>query len=368
MKKIIFFGIALLIISGISLLSAQNETVPLSVAAEQPAATQTGETEIIGRLVRMEGTVNFWSYSQNAWKPATLQMAIGAGAWLQTAKSARAIISFGKEAVITVSEDAVLEIKEASVKPDGITRVRTNLTRGKIWSLVEKLKNEQSRYEVETPTAIAGVRGTTFMVNVDPDGRSSRIGVVEGEVGVRSMGEKPAYVVLKENMAAVIVYNKEPQLEAMAARETAEWENWKQSIPFSEIGAIGGMAEMHAMQMEEASKLVRETGFLKKASQKADEDFQVFKAALLQYYKDTGSFPTKEQGGLKALLKNPGIDGWNGPYTDPGSNFMDPYGKLPYFYHIKKTPKGNVYVEIFSMGLERPVGNIMAPKKEGGNP
>lgn len=251
------------------------------------------------------------------------------------------------------------------MKPDGAIKVRTNLTRGKIWSLVEKLKNEKSRYEVETPTAIAGVRGTTFMVNVDPEGRSSRIAVVEGEVGVRSMGEKPAYVILKEKMATVVVYNKPPTPpELLEAREAAEWNDWKQSIPFSEIGVIGGMAEMHAMQMEEAAKLVRETGFMQKASKKSDEDFKVFAAALRQYYLDTGAFPAKEQGGLKALLKDPGVEGWNGPYVDPGSNFMDPYGK-PYFYHVKKTPKGNIYVEIFSMGLERPVGNVMTPKKDG---
>ena len=351
MRKIISSGMLLLIVAGVSLLSAQNNT-PLPPV-------------ITGRLVKTEGITNFRASFQDAWKPATLQTTINAGQWLQTAKGARAIISFGKEAVITINEDTTLEIKEVAVNPDGTIKVSTKLTRGKIWSLVEKLKSEKSRYEVETPTAVAGVRGTTFMVTVNPDGQSSRIGVVEGEVGVRSLGEKPAYVILRENMAAVIVYNKEPQLEAMAAREAAEWENWKQSIPFSEIGVIGGMAEIHALQVEEASKLVRETGFMKKASQKADEDFKVFKAALIQYYRDTGSFPTKEQGGLKALVKNPGVESWNGPYVDPGSNFMDPYGKQPYFYHVKTTPKGNVYVEIFSMGLERPVGNIMTPKKEG---
>jgi len=361
MKKIIFFGTLLLIFSVVSLLSAQNETPPLPVTTKQPEETKT-----TGRLVKMEGTVNFRPSFGDAWKPATLQTTIGAGQWLQTAKGARAILSFGKKAVVTMNEDAVLEVKEAAINPDGTVVVKTNLTRGKIWSLVEKLKSEKSRYEVETPTAIAGVRGTTFMVNVDPDGRSSRIAVVEGEVGVRSMGEKPAYVILKEKMATVVIYNKPPTPpEVMEAREAAEWENWKQSIPFSEIGVIGGMAEMHAMQMEEATKLVRETGFLKKASQKAGEDFKIFEAALRQYYQDTGSFPTKEQGGLKALLKNPGVGGWNGPYVDPGSNFMDPYGKQPYFYHVKKTPKGNVYVEIFSMGLERPIGNVMTPKKEG---
>ena len=360
MKKTIFFGTLLLIVWGISVLYAQNETPGLPIAAKQP-----GETKTTGRLVRMEGTVTFRPSFGDAWTPATLQTIVGAGGWLQTAKGARAILSFGKEAVITVGEEAVLEVKEVEINPDGAARVRTSLTRGKIWSLVEKLKNEKSRYEVETPTAIAGVRGTTFMVNVEPNGRSSRIAVVEGEVGVRSMGEKPAYVILKEKMATVVVYNKPPTPpELLEARETAEWENWKQSIPFSEIGVIGGMAEMHAMQMEEAAKLVRDTGFMQKAAKKADEDFKIFAAALRQYYLDTGAFPAREQGGLKALLKNPGVGGWNGPYVDPGSNFLDPYGK-PYFYRNEKTPKGNVYVQIFSPGLERPVGNVMTPKKEG---
>jgi len=360
MKKIIFLGTLFLMIWGTSVLSAQDETAALPTAANQPEETQT-----TGRLVKMEGIINFRPSFDEIWKPATLQTMVGAGGWLQTARGAKAVLSFGKEAVITIGEDATLEVKEVEVEPDGAIRVRTNLTRGKIWSLVEKLKSEKSRYEVETPTAIAGVRGTTFMVNVDSDGRSSRIAVVEGEVGVRSMGEKPAYVILKENMATVVVYNKPPTPpELLEAREAAEWEEWKQSIPFSEIGVIGGMAEMHAMQMEEAAKLVGETGFMQKASKKADEDFKVFAAALRQYYLDTGAFPGKEQGGLKALLKNPGAEGWNGPYVDPGSNFMDPYGK-PYFYHVKKTPKGNVYVEIFSMGLERPVGNVMTPKKDG---
>ncbi len=360
MKKTVFFGTLLLIIWGVSVLYAQNETPALPVAAKQPEGTKT-----TGRLVKIEGTVTFRPSFGAAWTPATLQTIVSAGGWLQTAKGARAILSFGKEAVTNIGEEAVLEVKEVEINPDGTTRVRTSLTRGKIWSLVEKLKSEKSRYEVETPTAIAGVRGTTFMVNVEPSGRSSRIGVVEGEVGVRSMGEKPAYVILKENMATVVVYNKPPTPpEVLEAREAAEWEEWKQSIPFSEIGVIGGMAEIHAMQMEEAAKLVRETGFMQKAAKKADEDFKVFAAALRQYYLDTGAFPAKEQGGLKALLKNPGAEGWNGPYVDPGSNFMDPYGK-PYFYHVKKTPKGSVYAEIFSMGLERPVGNVTAPKKDG---
>jgi len=214
------------VISGVSLLFAQSETTPVPVVAKQTDTTQTKGTEIIGRLVRLEGTVNFWSSLQDDWKPATLQTTIGAGVWLQTARGARAILSFGKEAVITVNEDATLEVKEAAMNPDGTIRIRTNLIRGKIWSLVERLKNEKSRYEVETPTAIAGVRGTTFIVNVDPDDRSSRIGVVEGEVGVRSMGEKPAYVILKEKMATVVIYNKPPTPpELLETREAAEWEN-----------------------------------------------------------------------------------------------------------------------------------------------
>jgi len=343
-------------------------------AAAVPAAPvrKSEVQKLAGRLVRLEGTVDFRASAKDAWKPAVPQMDIGLGCWLQTAGASRTIISFGPETIVTLNENSLLEVKELERKPDGAVRVKNGLSRGKVWSLLDKLKTEGERYQVETPTAVAGARGTTFMVTASPDGLSGRIAVVEGEVAVMVKGDKPYYLVLKDNNAVNVVYNKPAvRPEALEAAEKAEWDNWKQSIPFSAIPGVGAMAEMHAMQMEEAAKLVRETGLRLKGGKKAFEDFKVFREAVQQYYRDVGAFPLKEPG-LKALIRNPGVEGWTGPYLDPGSNFKDPYGYL-YQYRLKKTPNGKEYVEIRSPGLDGSVGDeddevgtVFAPQPQSG--
>ncbi|MBC7287705.1 MAG: FecR domain-containing protein [Armatimonadetes bacterium] len=54
---------------------------------------------------------------------------------------------------------------------------------GKVWVRVRKLLSPRSKFEVITPTATAGVRGTVFCVEVDPAGRT-RIAVDEGAVAI----------------------------------------------------------------------------------------------------------------------------------------------------------------------------------------
>lgn len=49
-----------------------------------------------------------------------------------------------------------------------------------------------------------------------------------------------------------------------------------------------------------------------------------FKSALELYFLDVGTYPTEEQG-LKALVSNPGVPGWNGPYLREGQVPQDPW-------------------------------------------
>jgi hypothetical protein len=58
-----------------------------------------------------------------------------------------------------------------------------DLSLGKLWTRAAKLFTPGSRLEVITPTAIAGVQGTVYQVNVI-DERSTNIQVFEGAVNV----------------------------------------------------------------------------------------------------------------------------------------------------------------------------------------
>jgi general secretion pathway protein G len=56
--------------------------------------------------------------------------------------------------------------------------------------------------------------------------------------------------------------------------------------------------------------------------------------ALDQMRLDVGRYPTTQEG-LSALVTNPGVENWDGPYLTKGLP-MDPWGK-PYAYHCPGT-------------------------------
>lgn len=69
--------------------------------------------------------------------------------------------------------------------------------------------------------------------------------------------------------------------------------------------------------------------------------------AIELFYLDTGRFPSLDEG-LKALVRDPGVDGWNGHYV----NLIkpDPW-KTPYLYtHTKNA------IEVRSAGPDRTFG------------
>jgi hypothetical protein len=59
---------------------------------------------------------------------------------------------------------------------------------GKVWARVSRLLLGRGRFFVETPTAVAGVRGTVYRLNLNSD-RSAVVKVYDGEVEVRRQTE-----------------------------------------------------------------------------------------------------------------------------------------------------------------------------------
>lgn len=74
-------------------------------------------------------------------------------------------------------------------------------------------------------------------------------------------------------------------------------------------------------------RLFPKLGKGKQAAAKAQ--IELLGQALDQYRLDVGKYPTTEQG-LNALITNPGVDKWDGPYLKKALP-LDPWGK-PYVY------------------------------------
>lgn len=316
-----------------------------------------GENPII--LADRVGSVYYWNASAGRWDDLPVKSRLAEGVFVKVDAGGKAVISFGKKAVLTLSENTAIRIERSLFdEKDEIKEIKVQLPKGKIWSVVEKLPSEEKKFSIETPNTIAGVRGTIFSTNYNQQDDTTTVGVIAGEVGVAS--KTAGYVILKENMSTVVIANKPPESpQVLEEKERQEWENWKNSIPFSEIGIVGGIAEINAMQIQEAARIVRELGMAKKGSEKVMKDFEAIENAIKLFYADTKTVPVK----LDDLMKNPGVPNWNGPYLGAGTTFIDPYGR-PYQYKKKKTPGGKEYLELSTFGLIGAAGETYGEEKK----
>ncbi len=91
---------------------------------------------------------------------------------------------------------------------------------------------------------------------------------------------------------------------------------------------------------------------LGQAKQKtAKAQIEMLMAALDAYRLDVGTYPS-QQDGLQALVVNPGVDNWAGPYLAKGKVPDDPW-KRPYVY---VNPGQHGEVDIYSLGNDNKVG------------
>ncbi|MFP3905097.1 MAG: FecR domain-containing protein [Armatimonadota bacterium] len=91
---------------------------------------------------------------------------------------------------------------------------------GNIWIRVIKVLSQKSKFEIRTPTATAGVRGTVFSVRVDEAGETE-VSVYEGSVLVNS--EARSETVEQENVARIA--GDSVNLQAFGEAEKKQWES-----------------------------------------------------------------------------------------------------------------------------------------------
>lgn len=98
---------------------------------------------------------------------------------------------------------------------------------GRVWIRVLKVLSQKSKFEVITPTATAGVRGTIFAVEVKPDGETL-VSVKEGRVAVGSGDSRQEVEAGKMSRGA--------EVAALDPDEQALWEqNGAVAGPYLEV-------------------------------------------------------------------------------------------------------------------------------------
>ncbi|HUI91396.1 MAG TPA: FecR domain-containing protein [Chitinivibrionales bacterium] len=104
---------------------------------------------------------------------------------VQTLATGRVEMIINKETVVRLKENtrASIDAFRDTGSTAGETKMGFNL--GSVWTKMKQFRDKLSRFELELPTAIAGVHGTVYEATVDKDS-SSEVKVYNGEVAVKN--------------------------------------------------------------------------------------------------------------------------------------------------------------------------------------
>jgi len=125
-----------------------------------------------------------------AFTPATVGAAVQLGDELRTGDGQMRVV-FRDDSVIDLAENSNMTV-DTQVFDPGSSRFTSlmRLATGKARALVSKVYGTAgASYEIQTPTAVAGVRGTSFLIAYDSSSDATSVVGIEGRIMVRSLAE-----------------------------------------------------------------------------------------------------------------------------------------------------------------------------------
>ena len=132
----------------------------IAYAAESPRTA---------KILDMEGSVEVRT-PDGKMAPAEIGMVLNQGDIIKTDDDSFALVKLEgiETATVEVNKNTQILLSEMVMNPDdGLQSTVLDLAIGKVLIKAEKVHNENSKFEVKTPTSVVGVRGTTFQVEVE---------------------------------------------------------------------------------------------------------------------------------------------------------------------------------------------------------
>lgn len=165
----------------------------------------TAAAQEVGTVATLEGSAEIGR--ANNWTPAALGSPIVLRDVVRTGSPGRIAIVFQDDTVMSLSDNSELTIDEQVFDPSrGPARSVMELVRGKVNALVGEYYHQAgAAFEVQSGTAVAGVRGTEFSMAWDPDLGSTEVIGISGVVEVHSIFDPtgPGVLVRESEMTTV---------------------------------------------------------------------------------------------------------------------------------------------------------------------
>jgi uncharacterized protein YfaP (DUF2135 family) len=155
-----------------------------------------------------EGNVFVMKAGTDDWIEAEVEMSLEVGDSIKTGDSSGSEITFFDGSTIELQAGTEIEVVSLGISDTGSTTIKLKQAIGNTISRVTKLLDPASSYEVETPAAVAAVRGSSMLVKVVADG-TSWVTNLGGEIWVTANGVE---LQIPEGRKCIIVSDRSPQL------------------------------------------------------------------------------------------------------------------------------------------------------------
>ncbi len=141
-------------------------TLSIFTAGAGPAfARETTSRRAV--ITAMEGSVLVQASGQAVAVPARKNMEIKSGDRIITGKDGTCEIRYDDGSISRIGPGSRVDISALSRQgADGAETTVLSVNRGSVWNNTKEVVQRNSRFEVNTPSAVAGVRGTQFYINV----------------------------------------------------------------------------------------------------------------------------------------------------------------------------------------------------------
>lgn len=158
-----------------------------------------------GQVVFLQGDVAVQPPGSDVWKSLQVRDRVQEGSSLRTSAHSALELEFDDGTSCFLRENSLLTIKKSRQGALHLLRV-LRLEAGKIISRVKSATGKDSRFEVETPSALAAARGTHYRVAVDEQ-LTTTAEMLESRIDVVAMGKT---ITLKEGEGAITRQNEPP--------------------------------------------------------------------------------------------------------------------------------------------------------------
>jgi len=175
----------------------------------------------IGDITEIEGKVVIIRAKDGGEEKAVKGSILEEGDKVKTFFASTAKVKLTDGSVIDIKPSTTMDFNKVKVSADGEKKVNVNLWFGKSKFDVSKLQTPTSTFEVKTPVAVCGVRGTDFGVAVEPS-KTTNISVFKGMVSVKNAAGE---VFVKENQTTTVKPNQAPEApQKLSDEQINEWQ------------------------------------------------------------------------------------------------------------------------------------------------